>query len=109
MASQSSSVAKSRTNEFQFEATTNKTKNSEESHRDSLGILPNEETWIEKNKKVKRVGEWRQTSYTAYAVRDTTHIWKLARDSPHSAVYESLTDRQERIDFIKLHGIAQRR
>ncbi|KAG4222081.1 hypothetical protein PC116_g29444 [Phytophthora cactorum] len=81
----------------------------EESCRGSRSGPPEEETWIQKNKKIKRVGEWRQTNYTAYAVRDATHIYKLSRDSPHSAAYKALTDRQERIDFLKQHGIAQRR
>ncbi|KAI8958102.1 hypothetical protein F5Y11DRAFT_351900 [Daldinia sp. FL1419] len=83
--------------------------NGEESYREFRSNSPEKETWIQKNKNAKRVGEWRQTNYTAYAVRDATHIYKLSRDSPHSAVYESLTDRQERIDFLKQHGIAQRR
>ncbi|RYP55261.1 hypothetical protein DL768_000016 [Monosporascus sp. mg162] len=68
-----------------------------------------EETWIQKNKKAKRAGGWRQTQHTAYAVRDATHIYKLSRDSPHSPAYRALTDRQERIDFLKRHGVAKRR
>nr|POE86914.1 hypothetical protein CFP56_63946 [Quercus suber] len=71
---------------------------------------PEKETWIQKNKKVtKRSGGWRQQQYTAYAVRNETHVYKLSRDSPHAAKYKSLTDRKERVDFIKQHGVAKLR
>ncbi|KAI0385158.1 hypothetical protein F5Y04DRAFT_247033 [Hypomontagnella monticulosa] len=72
-------------------------------------ISPEKETWIQKNKKAKRAGGWRQTQYTAYAVRNATHVYKLSRDSPHAATYEGLKDRQERVEFIKRHGVAKRR
>lgn len=63
-------------------------------------VSPKKETWIEKNKKVKRGADgWRQTQPTAHAVRDATHVWKLSRDSEYAPAYEALTDRQERIDF----------
>ncbi|KAK7754713.1 hypothetical protein SLS62_003271 [Diatrype stigma] len=78
-------------------------------HARSLSPAKKEETWVEKNKKAKRAGGWRQTQHTAYAVRDATHVYKLSRDSPHSAAYRSLTDRQERVDFLKRHGVAKRR
>ncbi|KAJ0121313.1 hypothetical protein J7T55_008477 [Diaporthe amygdali] len=78
--------------------------------RHARDVSPKKETWIEKNKKVKRAADgWRQTQPTAYAVRDATHVWKLSRDSEHAPAYEALTDRQERIDFLKRHGVAKRR
>ncbi|KAH0433397.1 hypothetical protein CcaCcLH18_05926 [Colletotrichum camelliae] len=40
---------------------------------------------------------------------DVTHVWKLSRDSEHAPAYEALTDRQERVDFLKRHGVAKRR
>lgn len=73
-------------------------------------VPPKKETWIEKNKMVERGADgWCQTQPTAYAVRDATHVWKLSRDSEHAPAYEALTDRQERIDFLKRHGVAKRR
>lgn len=75
----------------------------------SLSPAAEGETWVGKNKRAKRAGGWRQTQHTAYAVRDATHVYKLSRDSPHSAAYRSLTDRQERVDFLKRHGVAKRR
>lgn len=73
-------------------------------------VSPKKETWIEKNKKVKRGADgWRQTQPTAHAVRDATHVWKLSRDSEYAPAYEALTGRQERIDFLKRHGVAKRR
>ncbi|RYP61811.1 hypothetical protein DL771_009994 [Monosporascus sp. 5C6A] len=77
--------------------------------RHARSLSPEKETWIQKNKKAKRAGGWRQTQHTAYAVRDATHVYKLSRDSPHSPAYRALTDRQERVDFIKRHGVAKRR
>ncbi|KAI2469768.1 hypothetical protein F4781DRAFT_430983 [Annulohypoxylon bovei var. microspora] len=77
------------------------------SHASSLSL--EKETWVQKNEKAKRVDGWRQTQHTAYSVRDATHIYKLSRDSPHSAAYRALTDRQERIDFLKRHGVAKPR
>ncbi|KAI0844941.1 hypothetical protein F5Y00DRAFT_184367 [Daldinia vernicosa] len=112
MATQNTSIAEGRQEEkinIVCGEPTDGAENGEENRRDSRSFPPEEETWIQKNKKAKRLGEWRQTYHTAYAVRDATHIYKLSRDSPHSAAYASLTDRQERIDFLKRHGIAQRR
>ncbi|KAI0122230.1 hypothetical protein F4814DRAFT_446166 [Daldinia grandis] len=83
--------------------------NGKGSRCDSRSFPPEKESWIQKNKKSERIDGWRQTHHTAYAVRDATHIYKLSRDSPHSTTYESLADRQERIDFLKRHGIVQRR
>lgn len=72
-------------------------------------VSAKKETWIEKNKKVKAGADgWRQTQPTAYAVRDATHVWKLSRDSEHAPAYEALTERQERIDFLKRHGVVKR-
>ncbi|RYP76639.1 hypothetical protein DL769_003599 [Monosporascus sp. CRB-8-3] len=76
--------------------------------RHARSLFP-EKTWIQKNKKAKRAGGWRQTQHTAYAVRNATHVYKLSRDSPHNPAYRALTDRQERIDFLKRHGVAKRR
>ncbi|KAI0882283.1 uncharacterized protein GGS22DRAFT_191452 [Annulohypoxylon maeteangense] len=70
---------------------------------------PENETWIQKNEKAKVVDGWRQTHYTAYAVRDATHVYKLSRGSPRSTAYQALTDRQQRIDFLKQHGVAKPR
>ncbi|KAF3059918.1 hypothetical protein GL218_04550 [Daldinia childiae] len=112
MATQSTSVAESRQEEeinIVCGEPTGKAENGEESRRDSHCFPPEKETYIQKNKKTKRIDGWRQTHHTAYAVRNATHIYKLSRDSPHSATYESLTNRQERIDFLKRHGIIQRR
>lgn len=100
--------------------TDNETVKGEENREDDGGgdhgrrrlrdASPKKETWIEKNKKVKRGADgWRQTQPTAYAVRDVTHVWKLSRDSEHAPAYEALTDHQERIDFHKRHGVAKRR
>ncbi|RYP30300.1 hypothetical protein DL767_006334 [Monosporascus sp. MG133] len=75
--------------------------------RHAWSLSPEKETWIQKNKKAKRAGGWRQTQHTAYAVRDATHVYKLSRDSPYSPAYRALTDRQERVDFIKRHGVAE--
>lgn len=77
--------------------------------RHARDVSPKKETWIQKNKKAKRSEGWRQTQHTAYAVRDATHVWKLSRDSEHAPAYEALTDRQERVDFLKRHGVAKRR
>lgn len=68
-----------------------------------------EETMFQKAKNAKRTGAWRQTQHTAYAVRDGTHVWMLSRGSEHAPTYEALTDRQERIDFLKKHGVARLR
>lgn len=71
---------------------------------------PKKETWIEKNKKVKRdASGWIQQQFTSYAVRSKTHIYKLSRDSEHAPAFEALTDRKERVEFVKRHGVAQRR
>jgi hypothetical protein len=67
------------------------------------------ETWIQKNKKVKRSGGVRQQTYTSHAYRNATHEFKLSRDSPLAAQFEALTDRQERVDFLKRHGEAKAR
>ncbi|RYP54819.1 hypothetical protein DL769_010276 [Monosporascus sp. CRB-8-3] len=77
--------------------------------RHARSLSPEKEAWIQKNKKAKRAGGWRQTQHTAYAVRDATHVYKLSRDSPHSPAYRALTDRQERVEFLKRHGVAKRR
>lgn len=75
----------------------------------SRNFSPVKETWIEKNKRAKRSEGWRQTQYTAHAVRDATHVYKLSRDSPLNDEYEALTDRSERVAFIKRHGTVKLR
>jgi hypothetical protein len=68
------------------------------------------ESFVEKNKKVERSADgWRHQQHTAYAFRTKDTVYKLSRDSEHAVVYEQLTDRHEKVEFLKKHGVAKLR